>query len=285
MTSPLEKGNALESAVRAIESAILESSPALRENKFKIESKKHVNVDGVRHEVDVYVEVDLGKGYKSTFIFECKNWQDAVGKNEIIIFSEKIDAVQAQGGFFVAKSTTKDAKAQAEKDRRITLLTATEHNVGETPAPFDFNIISVERRDAEIDFVPRDKLALQQREPVQLSEARAMQKGADLNLEQYVHEWISETCDENLRTFPSATLGEGDYEREAEARRVFDEGELTVNDLDIAEAKLRIKLSVRVSRPPVVSHFEVATRGRSLSFAPVTLGIGTLQARYVENDI
>ena len=179
----------------------------------------------------------------------------------------------------MAKSTTKDAKAQAEKDRRITLLTATEHNVDETPVPFDFHFILLERIDSEVDFSPRGEL--RQREPIQLSEARAAHKGADLNLDQYLREWISETCNESLRTFPSGTLAEGDYEREAEAQRVFDEGELTVNDLDIAEAKLQVKFSVRVVRPPVVSHFEVATRGRSLSLAPVTLGVGTIQIGFV----
>lgn len=281
MTSPLEKGNALEAAVRVIETVILKSSPALRENTFKIESKKHITVDGVRHEIDVYVEIDLGNGYKATFIFECKNWKEAVGKNEIIIFSEKIDAVQAQEGFFVAKSITKDAKAQAAKDRRITLLAVTEHNASETPVPFDFHFVSVERNDADINFVRRGAPALQQGEPFQINEARAVRRGGDLNLDQYVREWMSETCNESMLTFPSETLGEGDYEREAEAQRVFDEGELTINDVDIAEAKLRIKFTVRVSRPPVVSHFEVATRGRSLSLAPVTLGVGTLQVGFV----
>lgn len=281
MASPLEKGNALESAVRAIETVILKSSPALRENTFTIESKKLITVDGVRHEIDVYVEVDLGKGYKATFIFECKNWQEAVGKNEIIIFSEKIDAVQAQEGFFVAKSITKDADAQAAKDRRITLLTATEHNADETPVPFDFHFISLEQTDSEIDFMPRSEFSSRQREPIQLSEARAAHKGADLNLDQYVHEWISETCNESLRTFPSGTLEEGDYEREAEAQRVFDEGELTLNGLDIARATVRVKFSVRVIRPPVVSHFEIATRGRSLSLAPVTFAGGTVQLGFV----
>src|SRR5689334_20905416 len=64
--------------------------------------------------------VGVAKGYTVTFIFECKNWEDAVGKNEIIIFSEKIDAVSAQRGYFVAKSFTRDAEAQALKDPRMT---------------------------------------------------------------------------------------------------------------------------------------------------------------------
>src|SRR5436309_3248608 len=127
--TPLEKGNVLEVSVRSIERAILQSSPALKEKTFVIESKKIVAVDGVHHEIDVFVTVDLGKGYRAIFIFECKNWDAPVGKNEIVIFSEKIDAIQAQCGFFVAKAYTADAEAQARRDPRIRLLTATEHPV------------------------------------------------------------------------------------------------------------------------------------------------------------
>ena len=116
VATPSERGNALESAVAAIESHILDTSPALREKTFFIEGKKIITVDGVHHEIDIYVTIDLGVGYTSVFIFECKNWQDPVGKNEVIVLSEKIDATQAQHGYLIGKSFTKDAQAQALKD-------------------------------------------------------------------------------------------------------------------------------------------------------------------------
>jgi hypothetical protein len=90
VATPSEKGNALEAAVAAIESHILNTTPALREKPFLIESKKIINVDDVHHEIDIFVTIDLGDGYKSVFILECKNWQDAVGKNDVIVFAEKI---------------------------------------------------------------------------------------------------------------------------------------------------------------------------------------------------
>ena len=142
METSLQIGDELESTVHLIETAILKRSPSLKENTFKIEAKKIISVEGVRHEIDVYVEVDLGKGYKAIFIFECKNWQGKVGKNDIIIFSEKIDATQAQNGCFIAKSFTKYAMAQAKRDSRVTLIPATEHNADETPVPFDFSYTS-----------------------------------------------------------------------------------------------------------------------------------------------
>jgi hypothetical protein len=112
MLTPKEKGNALELAVHAIESAIIKASPSYQEKTFAIDSNKIVTVSGVRHEIDIWVSVDLGSGYTARFIFECKNQEERVGKNEIIVFAEKIKAVQAQSGFFVAKSFTADAEAQ-----------------------------------------------------------------------------------------------------------------------------------------------------------------------------
>jgi hypothetical protein len=127
MSEASDKGNALERAVKAIEELILGTSPTLRGNSFTIDSKKILNVGGVHHEIDILVKVDGGHGYESVFIFECKNWKTAVGKNEVIVFGEKIDASAATRGFLVAKSFTADAEAQARKDSRIALLIATEH--------------------------------------------------------------------------------------------------------------------------------------------------------------
>lgn len=92
--------------MHAIEAVILESSPALREKPFTIESRKRVAVGGVHHEIDIFVTVEIAKGYTSIFFFECKNCEDAVGKNEIIVVSEKIDAVSAQRKQILALNAT-----------------------------------------------------------------------------------------------------------------------------------------------------------------------------------
>jgi hypothetical protein len=107
------KGDALEWAVMLVEEAILKYSSTIKPEKISIENKKIVIVEGVKHEIDLYVEVFIARGYQSKFIFECKNWKDNVDKNEIIVFSEKISAVSAQKGFFVARGFSKYAIAQA----------------------------------------------------------------------------------------------------------------------------------------------------------------------------
>jgi hypothetical protein len=142
--TPEEKGRALERAVHAIEAVILESSPSLREKPFRIEMRKTLSVGGVHHEIDVFVTVEIAKGYDATFIFESKNWATPVGKNEIIVFAEKIDAAVAQTGYFIAKAFTKDAEAQAAKDPRIKLLISTEHD------PAHLSDCGIEKNDHDL---------------------------------------------------------------------------------------------------------------------------------------
>jgi hypothetical protein len=268
----MDKGNILEDAVHAIESAILQSSPALSSNTFAIQSKKRVTVEGVRHEIDIYVEIDIATGYKAIYIFECKNWQETVGKNEVIVFSEKVDALQAQKGFFVAKSFSKDAIAQAKKDPRIEPLIATEHNFAETPRPFDFHTI-INEKEKSVSSVEFRGATANAAAAVPIAwEAQATLNGTPIDLRMYVEEWVGRIMDENLRHFPSNALSDGVYERTETSGKTFENGELVINGQEIRSATLNTKFFVRVLRPTILSHFEVATRGRVISFAPITIG-------------
>src|SRR5215470_1031252 len=122
-TTAQVKGDALEDAVYMIERAILGADPDAVDSPIKIERKKIIKVQGVRHEIAIYITINNGKGYLSTFIFECKNWKNKVDKDEIIVFARKVAVVRATKGFFIARRFTSDAIAQAERDG-IELLTA-----------------------------------------------------------------------------------------------------------------------------------------------------------------
>lgn len=284
MKTPLEKGNELETAVKAIEHAILQSAPGLEKDSFLIESKKIVVIEGVRHEIDVWVEIDHGKGYKSIFIFECKNWESSVGKNEIIIFSEKIDAVQAQRGFFVAKSFTKDAEAQANKDKRIHLLSATEHPVENMPIPFNFHFVLREKIHADLVVEERniDNKKKRKRVNLDIDNIECKLNGDPLDLNKYLQDWISDCADTRMNTFPSEDKEEGIFELEAYDQRCFGDGELIFDGKEIEKLTLRVTFSVRLVRPGIVSHYEVESRGRILSLAPVYLdGGGHIQIGFI----
>ena len=206
MTKPLEKGNELENAVKAIEHVILQSSPGLEENTFRIESKKILNIEGVRHEIDIWVEIDHGKDYRSIYIFECKNWKDSVGKNEIIIFSEKIDAVQAQKGFFVARSFTRDAIAQAAKDKRIKLLKVNEHSIENIPMPFNFHFLLRDNMNTEVLFEERNDKKMPEKKKVNFDLENVVCELDDdpIDMVKYVQDWVKARVDSYLNTFPSS---------------------------------------------------------------------------------
>jgi hypothetical protein len=280
LTTPQEKGDALEAAVAAIENLILQTSPALRENTYLIESKKILEIGGVRHEIDIYVTIDLGQGYKSIFIFECKNWKDAVGKNEMIVFSEKVDACQAQRGYFVAKSLTADARAQAAKDPRITLLTATEHDVAAMPVPFEFfgRFPQLTKMDAKFSVRGSTGATVN---TINFADAHARFLGHSIDLRRQVQAWSEAACDQDVVAFFRENVPEGVYPRTVTHEQGFLPEELFINDVDIEKLSLHIEYQVVVQRASIVSHFEVQSRGRVLKFAFVAAVGGLIEGQLV----
>jgi hypothetical protein len=273
--TPQQKGNALEAAVLAIEVLILRTSPNVKERTYLIESKKHINVGGVHHEIDVFVTFDLGHGYNPVYIFECKNWKEAVGKNEIIVFAEKISAAGAQRGFFVAKSFTADAVAQANKEPRMELVVAAEHDPASTILPFRYQSTFTKPTHIKAVFSRWGKPGTNSLK-YDLSQAVATLNGNSLNLLDYMNAWVSEATNESMRTFPSGTLADGTYLRECESDRTFADGFFIVNDINIGTARISVQFEIYLVRPAVKSHFEINGRGRVISFAAHTVGDATM---------
>jgi hypothetical protein len=271
------RGHALEKAVHAIESTILRTAPGYADKTFRIESRKILNISGVHHEIDIWVEIDLGRGYKSRFIFECKNWQAPVGKNEVIVFSEKIDAVQAQTGFLVVKDLTRDAEAQAGKDPRIQILKAFEFPSEGVPVPFEFHWVLKERTGIRAEFFERGAGDTVDRHEVTFETAKAILGGNPIALDEYLKAWGEELCQERLRSFSSGRLPEDLYHLDTSGRRDFTPRELTVDDREIEMVRLLVDFDVRIIRPAVISQFEVSTRGRVVFLAPVSINGSEIQ--------
>lgn len=277
MTSSKEKGDVLERAVRSIEHAILSAAPGLAKDTFLIESNKIIVVDGVRHEIDILVQIDHGSSYRSIYIFECKNWESRVSKNEIIIFSEKVASTHAQKGFFVARSYTKDAAAQAKKDQRLTLLEAAEHDVDNMPIPFHFHFVQKQDQHGLIMALqPGVNCETATQLSIDLKTAECLMESRPLNLEKYAIDWINVCADRRLNTFGSDTLPEGKYPLEAHDEREFGNGQLYLDGREVEKLILKVSFAVTVHRPGIVSHYEVKSRGRIVSLVPVTLDNGAV---------
>jgi hypothetical protein len=271
MATPSQKGNALETAVAAIERHILSTSPALREKTFFIEGKKIIAVDGVHHEIDIFVTIEAGPGYRSIFIFECKNWQDPVGKNDVVVLSEKINAAQAQNGYLIAKSFTKDARAQAQKDRRVVLSIATEHDPTAASLPHGFHGALLEAEHAETTFYARGGHS---EITIDIGGVEAELLGNVIDLRQYLQKWAEEASSKDVLSFRSERFPEGVYGRTAQSVRNFAPRELLLDGLDIERGETTVHYKVTLVRPPVVSYFEIETRGRVVTLAPIQIPSG-----------
>jgi hypothetical protein len=279
MDTPQSKGDSLENAVAAIEEVILRSSAGMGRRPH-VEKKKIVKVNGVRHEIDVYVTADLAPGYKPIFIFECKNWKEAVSKNEIIIFSEKIDASNATSGCFVAKSYTSDAVSQAKRDPRITLLLVAEHDPESGADVFQFFTRSPEITKLDVTMFKRGGMGSDPK-PVSSESAELEYFGRPVNFHAQLNSWSLQVCENDLMSFFDEPVPAGVYLRTVTGDLHFDAGQVRLNQEDVERLAFDVEYKVTVTPMPVISYFEVTSRGRCITFAPQLIGNDSMQWQIV----
>lgn len=261
----LEKGNALERAVESIEAAILASSPNLANSAFRVEGKKILSVAGVRHEIDLYVTATLADQYGVVFIFECKNWEaERVGKNDIIIFSEKIRVANAQRGFFVAKSYSKDAIAQAELDARVKLLTAETLDPTAVMVPCGFHGIATDNFNVHVRFTGEDEDSTTERQ-CDLKELTLKLGGQTTDIREFVNGLMKKFSDAAVNEFPSGSVEAGVHLVKFSGKHVFEPGFALLNERPTKSIDMDGTVDVRVAKGVVVSAFDVAGRGRGVT--------------------
>jgi hypothetical protein len=283
--SPHEKGNILQDAVLSIERHILHTAPQLRNKNFTIEAKKIINSEGVHHEIDIYVAVDSAPGYAAVYIFECKNWKDAVGKNEIIAFIEKISCSNAAHGYFVATTFSKDAMAQAEKCTRLTLFTASENDPVGLAIPGEFHTTVNIMKRMEVELRQRGSKPDAKFDLFDVNTVKAELNGIPFSFPVAMRTFAEELAARDTLTFPSHRFPIGDYDRETVGTRVFPNGELQVNDKDIELLILRVNYTVSIYRPAIKWSFDIEKRGRVMSFEPVIMPDGSeFVSRIIESN-
>lgn len=287
---PVQKGNELERAVQNIEETIVRSFPNLKEEDFDIEPKKIIVSDGVRHEIDLYVKYSLPLGYDSVFVFESKNWKKPVDKNQIIDFSEKIKVTNAQRGFFVAKSYSSSAVAQAKKDPRMEILSAMELSPDLIAIPFGFHFVGTEEKsvyelilcEAKASSVScvenEDRSSLTS---LMLDTASFELDGRKIDLPEYLDGWIEEEIDKDMSGFPSGDLPNGVYTRKVVAEKEIVDKVLSVNGHVVENIKMKLSYTVRVSRPKIRSVFDIEGRGRTIQLERLTVGDAFFDTSFV----
>ena len=269
MTDSHSKGMALERSVESIEKLILNSDPSIKDTStFNIERDKKVIVEGVMHEIDIYVEIQHSHGYDSKYIFECKNWdKNSVGKNEIIVFSAKINALNASKGFFIATSFSRYAQEQAKQDERIILLDAKNYKDEFYPFPKVVEGIFVDssKKKASVVLVGENKKDIEIGSTVLVTkESKATLNGEPIDIMTYINDALKEIYEEE--TNPNnidPSLGK----HTVKGKRVVDieQDVLICDSSTIVRLEIDFSLEYQILEPIIVSNFNIENRGRHIS--------------------
>jgi len=220
------------------------------------------------------VEIDHGNDYKSTFIFECKNRKKSVSKNDIIVFSEKIKIIGAQKGLFVAKSYSPDSKAQAEKDNRIKLLLATEHPIEKFLIPIKIEFSQKSKVRGTIRLLSPFPHSFPPGPLKGITHKLCTLNSKPLDFDKYLKDWINSTADERLAMASTPRRNSGKFTLQKDVVREFLEKELIIDGKIVTKIFLNVDFTLDVYHPGLISHYEVESRGRVISYEPITLADG-----------
>ena len=105
--------------------------------------------------------------------------------------------------------------------------------------------------------------------------------GQIVDYKKQLYLWSLVVCEESLMASFEEAVPAGVYGHAVDRKVEFSAGELVVNDLDIERLFFHIEYRVTVTPLPVVSHFEVESRGRYIAFAPQVIGNDTMQWQVV----
>jgi hypothetical protein len=250
------KGKELEEAVESIEKLILKESFDKTPHAFTIEKNKLIIQDGVRYEIDVYVTIDFGNGYKSVYIFECKNWKTSkVSKNDIIIFNDKIEISNAQKGYFIATNFSSDAASKAKQFTRIELLNASSNVYN-----FTMQIEDTAYRNIKYTFLEYDQKLWHKSETI-LPKPSIKFRGKAIDHEIFLEEQFQFIAARVRERSGKLALGCHTYKVE-ESYLDFFPGELYVEDISMCRLVIKGDFVIYVCEPEIEVSYDISSRGR-----------------------
>lgn len=266
----LGKGNALESAVKLIIEAGLEADPKVKGNKFTIETKVRDTSSGVLHEIDVLVKTLPNSEYEAKFIFECKNWEAPVDKNEVLILAKKVDALRANRGFLVAKSLSEYARRQIDLEPRVTYIRCSND--------FMMPFISMELLHTDQQVLP-PTISLTWRAPTDSSPTKldphsviCLLNGRPTNFLRFIDAQLDKIVAETRKKHHVQLSKEGTHWIQTNEEIHFSENELVIDGLDVAIIVIPFRSFVKCQRRKIISKFELEGRGQVFTFEPIDIG-------------
>jgi hypothetical protein len=141
---------------------------------------------------------------------------------------------------------------------------ALELAVHDVSVPFGFHGI-VESTIVELAVIALGADESSDRATVDLTTETLAIGGDTVVLDTYVNEWVNAEWDRRVNSFPSQTAEEGAHDLLLEAERRLEPGTALLRGTASEKLRRRGQVRVHVVRPKIISHFEVAARGRALT--------------------
>jgi hypothetical protein len=118
--------------------------------------------------------------------------------------------------------------------------------------------------------------------PIDTRTAVSAINGVTVDIQNYALELANRLVEANNNTLPTHTFADGVYKYNLHHEIVFDKDKLLINSAEIQKLKLKIQYEIEIVRPPIISQYEISTRGRIYNLAAVTSGGAIAQVSFVE---
>jgi hypothetical protein len=247
------KGDELEVAVQKIEASILDGYPSLRGVPARIERDVRFNQDGILIQIDVLVRTDPDTADEALHIFECKNWRNAVGSEEVQKLDSRRNYLKAASATLVCCSYTKRAASYARKVG-IRLLRASEDLV---PLMVEATYFTYENLDGRFDIQFWDGSHLI---PPRLAlDDECDFHGAKCSMRSLADQLMGHIA-RTAGADPRSRLP-GSHTGKASVRATFARGELRILEFDVAWIDIRTDYLVTITQTSSVRRLGVESRG------------------------
>jgi hypothetical protein len=264
-------GRNLEAAAEAIERLLLAHRAELEGQEIVVTPRKRQVINGVLHEFDLWISA----GQAGLFLVECKDWsEEKVGKDEVIIFTEKLRVTNAIGGYVVARSFTRYAEAQARLWDGLKLQVFNNDLDSLNSLPSYHTVYNEITQGLNI-------VLFDSGDEVPNPEQGFLYQGRHLSANQMTHDLLHRAINERISTVATGDLPDGPNQFTYDVTYSFEPGELSCDGKQLTTARVRVVFNTTVEHTSYVWHYNLVDRGVSVRYRSGTQGY-TLETTFTQ---
>ncbi len=173
--------------------------------------------------------------------------------------------MQAQKGFFIARSFGKYAVAQAKKDKRIELLIASTELDILPPVVASLHIVQDTLSPPNLLFSVTNSDSQEAGTHTFTNDSAVKYKGQEMLLSEFAERIQNTVKNEVMKHEPTGTFSESIYPYHRDETFTLQPGELFVDGHECVGLDAHVSWDSQIIRPKIVSKFDIKSRGRVIT--------------------